>query len=269
MLPLVTVITPVYNGGEVLENTIISVLAQTYSNIEYIVIDGNSTDNTLAIIDKYKNGITQVISEPDEGMYDALAKGFSASSGEIICYINAGDWFYPAAIETVVDVFNNHHIQWLTGYRSICNENNVVTRIELPFRYKNKLIQSGSYGQRLPFIQQESTFWRKSLLNTVDVKILRKLRLAGDYYLWFCFSKESQIEIISAPLGVFKIHSGQLSEGLGAYWKEVASFTTKTNLLTRMQEFWEIIFWAMIPKVRDLFVNNIWKYDHKRQKWFK
>lgn len=269
MIPLVTIITPVYNAGEMLEDTIISILEQTYLNIEYIIIDGGSTDSTLSIIKKYEDKIAHIISESDHGMYDAIAKGFSIANGEIICYLNAGDLFYPSTIETVVNVFKLDSVQWLTGYRSVCNVKNVLTRVELPFRYKNKLIQRGSYGQRLPYIQQESTFWRKSLLDLVNLEKFRNLKVAGDYYLWYCFSIQNKLEIISAPLGIFKVHSGQLSEGLSEYFSEIVSFTKKPNIFTRIEELWEKFFWAMIPKVREFFFKNIWKYDHQKQKWLK
>lgn len=269
MTSLISVITPVYNGASMLEETIISILEQTYSNIEYIIVDGSSTDNTLSVINKYEDRIAHVISEPDHGMYDALVKGFSIATGDVICYLNAGDLFYPNTIKTVVEVFNEDSINWLTGYRSVCNENNIITRVELPFRYKSRLIQFGSYGQRLPYIQQESTFWRRSLLESINLKMLSNLKSAGDYYLWYCFSIQNKLEIISAPLGVFKVHSGQLSEGLSEYFREIVSFTRKPNIFTRIEELWERFFWAMVPKAREFFFKNIWKYDHQNKKWLK
>ncbi|MFT6127427.1 MAG: glycosyltransferase involved in cell wall biosynthesis [Flavobacteriaceae bacterium] len=267
MSPLVTIITPVYNGGKLIENTIVSVLEQTYSNIEYIIVDGASCDNTLTIVNKHKHKIKQVISEPDEGMYHALSKGFSICNGEIICYINAGDWLYPSAIETVVEVFNNNSIQWFTGYRSTCNENNVVTRVELPFRYKRKMIQTCIYGRYLPYIQQESTFWRKSMLSNVNFKLLSRLKLAGDYYLWNCFSKKARLEIVGAPLGVFMIHSGQLSENLKPYWDETKLFRDSSSFFVYIKLLYEMLFWVMSPDIRKLFVNNIYEYNHKDKKW--
>jgi glycosyltransferase involved in cell wall biosynthesis len=100
--PLVSIITIVYNGKNYLEQTIQSVLNQTYKNIEYIIIDGGSTDGTLDIIRKYDTQIAYWISEPDNGISDAFNKGIKCSKGEIIGIINADDWYKPEAVELSV-----------------------------------------------------------------------------------------------------------------------------------------------------------------------
>jgi glycosyltransferase involved in cell wall biosynthesis len=97
--PVVTVITVVYNGEETLEGTVLSVINQTYQNIEYIVVDGASKDGTLEIIKKYQDGIDFWISEEDRGIYDAMNKGIDLSHGDWINFMNAGDYFYSS--ETV------------------------------------------------------------------------------------------------------------------------------------------------------------------------
>lgn len=267
--PLVTVITPVFNSGLLLKDTIKSVSSQTYPNIEYIIIDGNSTDNTIDVVHSYEKNITTVISEPDSGMYDALAKGLLKSKGDIICYINAGDLLHPYAVQLVVDIFKNQTYSWITGCRSICNEQGVVTHVDLPFRYKSSLIQAGSYGRALPFIQQESTFWRKSLIDTVDMDYLRNLKLAGDYYLWWSFSKYAQLEIVSSPLGIFKKHGGQLSERRDQYFIEVDKFVGKRGILERLSEVYELFFWSMHPKIRAKFIETALRFNHETGQWGK
>jgi glycosyltransferase involved in cell wall biosynthesis len=102
MHPLVTILTIVYNGEKYIENTIKSVINQTYQNIEYIIIDGGSTDNTIHIINKYRNGIDLIISETDNGISDAFNKGLRHANGEIIGIINADDWYDKDAVEKVV-----------------------------------------------------------------------------------------------------------------------------------------------------------------------
>lgn len=103
--PLITIVTVVFNGGKEIEQTILSVTKQTYKNIEYIIIDGCSSDETLAIIQKYHNKISHWISEKDSGIYDAMNKAIDLSNGEWIAFMNAGDSFYSN--DTLEKIFNN------------------------------------------------------------------------------------------------------------------------------------------------------------------
>lgn len=105
--PLISIITVVRNGERYIEQTILSVLDQSYDNIEYIVIDGGSTDGTLDIIRKYEDRIAYWTSEPDHGIYDAMNKGIKASSGILINLLNADDYLEPNAVQTIVDEFLN------------------------------------------------------------------------------------------------------------------------------------------------------------------
>ena len=89
--PKFSIITVTYNAGKVLEDTIQSVVFQTYRNVEYIIVDGGSTDNTLDVVHKYQERISKVISEPDKGLYDAMNKGIRMATGDYLCFLNAGD----------------------------------------------------------------------------------------------------------------------------------------------------------------------------------
>ena len=100
----VSIITITYNSERTLEETIKSVLSQDYSNVEYIIVDGKSKDGTLAIVDKYRNRISKVISEPDQGICDAFNKGIRISTGEVIGIINSDDLLLPGAISHLVSV---------------------------------------------------------------------------------------------------------------------------------------------------------------------
>ena len=100
--PLVSIITIVFNGDKFLETTINSVLSQTYSNIEYIIVDGGSTDRSIEIIKKHENSIDYWISERDNGIADAFNKGIALSRGEIIGILNADDWYEADAVQTII-----------------------------------------------------------------------------------------------------------------------------------------------------------------------
>src|ERR1700753_3582932 len=101
--PILSVITIVYNNVRDIERTLLSVLNQTYPNIEYIIVDGASADGTLDVIKRYENRITKIISEKDEGIYDAMNKGLTAATGDYVLFMNSGDELY--ARETVANVF--------------------------------------------------------------------------------------------------------------------------------------------------------------------
>jgi glycosyltransferase involved in cell wall biosynthesis len=121
-LPLVSIITTVLNGEKYLEKTILSVLTQSYCNIEYIIIDGGSTDNTIDIIKKYESFIDYWISEPDKGIYEGMNKGIACSSGELIGIINADDWYEKDSAKSIVDVYcNEHNIDVVYGNENICD----------------------------------------------------------------------------------------------------------------------------------------------------
>lgn len=94
LTPKFSVITVTYNAAKVVEDTIQSVISQTYRHVEYIIVDGASTDGTMAIVNRYRDRISRVISEPDKGLYDAMNKGISLATGDYLCFLNAGDSFH-------------------------------------------------------------------------------------------------------------------------------------------------------------------------------
>lgn len=130
--PLISVITVVYNGAATLEQTILSVIEQTYSNIEYIIIDGYSTDGTLDIIKQYEDGIDYWQSEPDKGIYDAMNKGIDFASGSFINFMNAGDSF---ANSTVTEKIKNYTQDILYGNIFLKKESS-LTEMNFPDKFR-------------------------------------------------------------------------------------------------------------------------------------
>lgn len=221
-----SVISACYNTAEYIAETIESIIYQKGDfEIEYIIIDGNSTDGTKEIVENYidlvnkklisikcNNLYFKFISEDDNGMYDAIAKGFKAATGDVISYINADDFYLPNAFSTIHTIFSKYsNVNWITGMNTFFNENGQITEVFLPFNYQRKLIKNGIYGTVLPFIQQESTFWRKRLLNNINMEKLSEFILAGDYFLWHNFSMESELYIVKSCLAGFRVRKNQLS----------------------------------------------------------
>jgi len=111
----ITIITVVKNAQYTLENCIKSVLAQNYNNLEYIIIDGNSSDGTKEILNKYKNNISKIITEKDDGIWDAMNKGIKIASGEIIGFLNSDDFYFDNTLEIVNKYFSKNEIDFLFG----------------------------------------------------------------------------------------------------------------------------------------------------------
>jgi len=234
-----TVITPCFNAAHLIAETVASITTQSLftrgkARLEYILCDGGSTDQTVRIAERIlkeaPNCDYQIVSEPDKGMYDALVKGLKRTTGDYCSYLNAGDLYAPGCFEVLAELLVSEQIQWITGLRVLINNNAQVTGVRLPFRYTRSFVRKGYYGRLLPFIQQESTFWRCNLIGTLDLEYLKTLKLAGDYYLWAQFATHADLYIAETQIGAFRIHKGQKSEDKSAYFKERKSFLKPAGL---------------------------------------
>jgi len=232
---LFSIITPCLNRAQWLDETIRSVLDQTAvrngkAKVECLVVDGGSRDNTVSILQRFQEqnpGVFSFSSEPDRGMYDALAKGLRRARGDVVAYLNAGDYYHPTCFDVVRTIFEqNPTVSWLTGYGLLYNEFGHAIEVTLPYLFRRHLIRQGAYGLELPFIEQEATFWRAELLAEVDYDRLAGCRLAGDFYLWHQFAGRTDLRIVKALLGGFRWHPGQLSTDLTAYRDEMRGIVT-------------------------------------------
>lgn len=180
-LPLITLVTVVYNGERFLEKTLLSVINQTYANVEYIIIDGGSTDGTLGIISQYAHAIDYWVSEKDNGIYDAMNKGVRLSLGEWICFMNAGDVFYSST--TLDDVFKRDQPRCDVIYGDTVYSYGSFSKGEPA---KNL----AQFWKGMPFIHQ-SSFVRTGVQKNAPFRT--DLMLAADFDCFYKLYKEKKI----------------------------------------------------------------------------
>jgi glycosyltransferase involved in cell wall biosynthesis len=274
-----SIITPTKNSERYIIETINSVLNQTAvkSNrveLEYIICDGKSTDKTIEIINSFihskksKNIEIRLLSEEDNGMYDAIAKGLKASTGNYCSYINSDDFYSLSAFDVILDIFEQYNYKWITGINTSYNEMSQVVGFLLPFKYRKRFIECGFYGTKLPFIQQESTFWHSSLNDLLDYNEFSKFQYAGDFYLWKTFSKVNKLIIINCYLSGFRIHSTQLSSVINNYMNEFVQLSRKPNLLDYFIFIFDLLIWNSPNRIKKILNNKeLLKYNHEKKMW--
>lgn len=211
----ISIVTVCYNMAPYIEQTILSILNQNYPNLEYIVIDGGSKDGTQTIIEKYKDSLAYYVSEPDNGMYDAINKGFSYATGEVIAWLNADDIYMPWTLNVVNQIFSTYSdINWISGKYAFLTESGVLAHVFSKCAIKTqKDIRNGwCRAELLGPLLQEGMFWRKSLFEKVG-RLDTSYKLAGDFELWTRFAEHSPLTAVDIPLAAFRRRKGGLSIG--------------------------------------------------------
>jgi glycosyltransferase involved in cell wall biosynthesis len=194
-----SVITPTLNQGKFIERTIKSVLDQGYGDLEYMVVDGGSTDETLEIIGRYEDRIAWWISEPDEGQTDALAKGFERATGDVIAFINSDDYYLPGAFEKAIGALEASGASWVAGAAINVDEHDrpretPVGPVWVPAPPEN--LKARTSGRHLlvlePYVvAQPASFWRRELFEryggfredmhfAFDGEFMTRLVMAGE-----------------------------------------------------------------------------------------
>lgn len=199
--PLVSVITVVYNGEKHLEQAILSVLGQTYGNVEYIIVDGGSTDGTLEIIRKFEDQIDTCVSEPDRGISDAMNKGIRLAKGDLIAHLHADDYYSnPSVISSVCSEYLRHpDALWLTGGIDIVDEKgNILENIPVrKYSYK-KLIRGN-------FILHPATFVARHAFEQSG-HFNEEYRYAMDYDLWIRIGRIADPVPLDLQVACFRAH---------------------------------------------------------------
>ena len=241
--PKISIITASYNQGHFIEETIRSVLLQGYPNLEYIVVDGGSTDNTLQILKRYQSEISVCISEPDNGQSHALNKGFRLATGEILAWLNSDDLYLPNTLRDVALAFNSQAVDIVVGgCRAITNYSRVLRlnshHCILPMKqvtslpYEKLLDLQGSYLKGDFFFQPE-VFWTKQIWDKVGGRVDEKLHFSMDYEFWLRLAKaNARVLHIPENLAVFRIHDRQKT----IWGIDASNFPEHTEVVRQFRE---------------------------------
>ena len=204
-LPKISVITPSYNQGEFLEKTIKSVLDQKYPNLEWIVMDGGSTDNSVDILKRYEQYFTHWQSEKDGGQSAAINAGMTKATGDICCWLNSDDLFPEKTLERVSHFYmENPHTQWLIGRGNFED----LSGKFLSDRFPLNIVDIPKWKDSA--FCQPSTFWRRELWEKVG-GLNRQLHYSMDFDLWLRFLNESRPAILDEVLSVSQVHEDMKS----------------------------------------------------------
>ncbi len=208
--PKISIVTPSLNQGQFIRQTIDSILVQEYPNLEYTIVDGGSTDNTLDILKSYGDRI-KWISERDQGQADAINKGLGLSTGEILAYINSDDCYLPGTFAAICQEFCRGGCRWLTGnYRIVDQNSHEIQRFTVAYKTFWRKFSSQTMLSLLNYIIQPSTFWSRELWNQVGPFDIR-LHYALDYDFWMRAMQIERPLILNQTLSMFRIH--QSSKG--------------------------------------------------------
>jgi len=200
--PLVSIVTPSYNQAQYLEKTILSVLHQNYPNIEYIVIDGGSTDKSVNIISNYEHDIKYWVSEEDQGQSEAINKGFKHASGEIFAWLNSDDTYQPGAVADAVQYMEEHQdVGMVYGDVEIINENDEVVG-----KFNAKQTSYRRLRRGAVYIPQPATFWRADLWYKVG-PLDPSLFFAMDYDFWLKLARITEFKYLEGHHWAnFRVH---------------------------------------------------------------
>lgn len=205
--PRISIVTASFNQGDYLEACIDSILSQNYPNLDYIIMDGGSTDQSVSIIRRYEKYLSHWQSGADDGQYAAIEAGFKRSDGEIMAWLNSDDKYHADALWKVSYAFMTRpQLDWVTGLYTFWDDRGTLTGVLDPV-YWTQARQLDPEDMRT--IQQESTFWRRSLWNKAGARLATELYYAGDWDLWTRFFAHADLHTLEWTLGGYRYHEGQ------------------------------------------------------------
>lgn len=263
--PKITVVTPSYNQGEFLERTILSILNQNYSNLEYMVIDGGSTDNSVDIIRKYEDRIDYWVSEKDEGQTDAINKGMRRATGDIVCWINSDDVLLPGALMTVGKYFAEHpDVEYLNGLVIEIGKQDEILKLTHTILSK-WFIKHGCFNTL-----QQGMFWKRSLFDKVGY-LDASFHATMDYeFIVRLFENNIKMGLINRVLGGIRIHANTKTAMRGTIWErdwnEIRKRYNGNYVLSKKSKYF--FLYALCKLLRGYYIKDIWfKKMNKGKQW--
>lgn len=232
--PRITIITPSFNQGEFIEQTILSILNQNYPNLEYFIVDGGSQDNTLDIIKKYEDRIDWWVSEPDRGQSHAINKGLQRASGELINWINSDDLLFPGALSHIADAYLAHtpkpHL--LVGANARISEEGKILKVTSPPSTMAMSIRSLQI-----MIGQQSSFFTKGSLELAG-PLREDLHAIMDYDFYYrILNKGGTLIRINEMIGAIRNHGNAKGFNRNELWGQEIPSYYESNNTTSLQAF--------------------------------
>ncbi len=266
--PLISIVTPTYNRAGYIENTIMSVVSQSYKNIEYIVMDGCSSDNTIEILEKYKALDDRIyyVSEKDAGMYDAINKGFTNAKGDIFAYINSDDMYTPEALNTVFLYFDSHpDIDVVYGDTLVLEGDVNKVHINLYMPKPKSWLRAGG------LIAQPTVFFRRHCWDKIS-NLGKDVKYLGDCEYWLrLINQDYRFGKINEVLAVELDHDGMLRSTMEKeilceklllqikYWPEYpASGVVRKMILFSRKLFTPLLYLHLILKINLHLKDGSW-----------
>ena len=224
--PKISIVTPSFNQGEFIEETILSVINQQYPNLEHILIDGGSTDETMTVVNSYNSHFHYLVSEKDRGQSEALNKGFARASGEILTWINSDDRLAPGALYALALAFYNSRADVVAGQcqvwqgdREILHHVTSCSNGVMPLAELLDLENCWLAGK---FFHQPELAFTRSIWQKAGAKVNESLYYSMDYELWVRFAAASaKIQVITHPIAQFRMHEGQKTSTTEKYQPEL------------------------------------------------